>query len=73
MSLPPRIPAKHTPEEKLALVISALQQEPSLTFAQLKERTGLTNGPLERVLLSTKGIWREQVSSLPRQFVYSLR
>jgi hypothetical protein len=69
----PRIPAKHTREEKLTLVLSALQQQQPLTFAQLKELTGLSNGPLERVLKHTAGIDREQVSIFPRQFLYFLK
>lgn len=68
----PPIPAKHTREEKLALVMSALQQEQPLTFAQLKERTGLTNGPLGSTLKRTAAIKRKQVSARPRQFVYFL-
>jgi hypothetical protein len=70
MPVNPPIPAKHTREEKLILVMSALKTDQPLTFAQLKERTGLSNGPLEKVLKKTPGINRKQVSKLPRQFVY---
>lgn len=54
-------------------MLSALQQQQPLTFAQLKELTGLSNGPLERVLKHTAGIDREQVSIFPRQFLYFLK